>query len=426
MHNPGRSASDEELWALEVDGYRPPRQHRASETTRRLVACGWELMADHPDRPLRLEDLLAATGVSTSSFYARFDHLASLVEVAGLLALAADARRTPPGPAPTRAIALDHATRCTWAPILVPTHLPREVLVVGVWRAHYVAARSAARTRRIHELALTVAGDGEAPGDATVRTGRVVTWLHLSAATADLLWAIGLPPLGIDRLVGAAGTASALGARLLDVTAPPGPVGALALLPSARRASPPGPFHRSARAAAELRPAIRAALVQEGLAITTGAVARSVHRSRGSFADAFGTLDRALADLARAEQVARIPTELLRPRDDVPPAELVAHLVRRIRRWQDQKGVVGRRLLQSAGSHPELAAEVMGQLLDSAELLTGWYAASFAVLDEDLVRLVFVMLLAHELHRVLWGAVPDALGGPAAVAALLQPMVTGA
>ncbi|MEZ5177216.1 MAG: hypothetical protein R2746_02750 [Acidimicrobiales bacterium] len=126
-----------------------------------------------------------------------------------------------------------------------------------------------------------------------------------------------------------------------------------------------------------------------------------MHRSRTAFFDAFGTTGAALADLARTEQVGRALTELFRPRPDVGPPALVAHLAHRGRGRTTR--ITGRRLLQVAARHPELAAEVVGQVLDSVELLTGWYARCFD-LPVPLVRVVFLLVLASEQHQVVWGA----------------------
>jgi hypothetical protein len=185
-----------------------------------------------------------------------------------------------------------------------------------------------------------------------------------------------------------------------------------------------GHSDRGAQAIGELRAALREALVAEPRQLVPGDVARSVHRSRTAFFDAFGTTGSALADLARAEQVGRIPTELFRPRDDVAPPDLVAHLAHRVRAWQDHQGILGRRLLQVAARHPELAVEVVGQVLDSVELLTGWYGPVFD-LPEPLVRAAFLLLLACEQHQVVWGPRPAAVTGPDAVAALLAPVLAG-
>jgi hypothetical protein len=200
-------------------------------------------------------------------------------------------------------------------------------------------------------------------------------------------------------------------------------LGDLSLAPLARRAIT-GHSDRGAQALGELRGAVHRALIEQPRDLVPGDVARSVHRSRTAFFDAFGTTGAALADLARAEQVARIPTELFRPRAEVAPADLVAHLVHRVRAWQDHQGITGRRLLQAAARHPELAAEVVGQVLDSAELLTGWYE-DFLDLPPPLVRLVFLLVLAAEQHQVVWGARPAAVMGPDALAALLAPVVVG-
>ncbi len=74
-------------------GYHPPQQHRSVETTRRMLGAAWEAMAAHPAEPLRLEEVLAGADTSASSFYARFDGVEVLVEVAGLLALEAEPGR---------------------------------------------------------------------------------------------------------------------------------------------------------------------------------------------------------------------------------------------------------------------------------------------------------------------------------------------
>ena len=152
------------------------------------------------------------------------------------------------------------------------------------------------------------------------------------------------------------------------------------------------------------------------------AIARSVHRSRTSFLDAFGSLGAALAEVARAEQVGRIPTQVLRPRVDVPPHDLVAHLASRLHSWQDHQGITGRRLLQMAADHTDLAQEIMGQVLNSAELLTGWYHPVFD-LPEDHVRALFLLILAAEQHAVVWGSAPLVITGPQALDALLRPLL---
>ena len=70
----------------------------------------------------------------------------------------------------------------------------------------------------------------------------------------------------------------------------------------------------------------------------------------------------------------------------------------------------------------ELAQEVLGQILDSVELLTGWYAPAFT-LPEDHVRALFTLLIAAEQHQVVWGPQPVVVAGPRAVDALLGPVI---
>lgn len=438
--NPGWEATEDELRALDVAGYHAPQQFRTVETTRKLVAAGWDLMAEHPTEPLRLEEVLARSATAASSFYARFDSVRSLVDAAGLLALGAEERtvaehRLQPA-ASDRAQAVAAATTAVFAPITQPGQLPREVLASGLWSDGYTTARTRARSRALHQLAATV---GDAPDSSTEGAGaevqrgatghlRTLTWLHLVSATVDVAWTSGSLVLDHAVLADLADRATLLGQRLLAPS--PEVVGAAHDLdagPPPRVARRPitGHSDRGAQAIAELRTATHQHLVAHGRDLSPADIAASVHRSRSAFFDAFGTTGAALADLARAEAVARIPTEVFRPRPDVGPQDLVVHLAHRIRAWQDQQGITGRRLLQAATVHRELAAEVVGQLLDSAELLTGWYAP---VLDQSptLTRLLFVVLLASEQHQVVWGNRPAVVAGPDALAALVSPVVSAA
>lgn len=429
--NPGWAASEADLRLLEVEGYRSAQQLRTIDKTRALVAAGWDLMAAHPAEPLRLDEVLGATGASASTFYSRFDSVHALIEVAGLLSLtvadrarAAEACRAPVGlDRPGGAVVA--ATRRTLAPLLEPGVLPREVLAAGAWSDAYATAHHRSRVACVQALARDLTADGAVEHPSGEPYPRLLTWLHLTSALADQTWLIG--GLTIDRRV------FVEQAALVEL------LGRLVFAPddAARRTAedvgragieaPPRPAlaghsDRSARAIAELRTATREHLVTHGRDLSIAAIAASVHRSRSAFFDAFGSLGAALADLARAEQTARIPTELFRPRPDVAPEHLVAHIARRIRAWQDHQGIVGRRLLQAAGDHPELAAEVAAQVLDSDELLTAWYASAFSV-PPPLVRLLFLALLTSEQHQVLWGPVPPVVIGPEAVAALFAPIV---
>ncbi len=64
-------------------------------------------------------------------------------------------------------------------------------------------------------------------------------------------------------------------------------------------------------------------------------------------------------------------------------------------------------------------------MLDSVELLTGWYQDRFD-LPLPLVRLVFLLILTAEQHQVVWGPRPAVVTGPDAVAPLFAPVVAGA
>ena len=409
MVDPGTAATEDDLRALVVDGYHAPQQYRTVETTRRLLAAGWQAMADDPTTPLRLEAVLARSGASASSFYSRFDGVDALVACLGLLAL----RR-----APIEVGSLDGASRTVVAPLAGTGHLPREVLAAGMWSDAYVEAQREARPAAIRRLAIGAAGP-----DAEVR--RLVTWLTLAEATAEQWWAVGGLVLGEDELAGLADELVRLGAQVVGgATRPVGGATTGGPQLDAPRVAPRvgGASDRSAVALAELRTSTREALVQHGRDLSPADVARAVHRSRTAFFDAFGTVGAALADLARTEQSGRIPTQLFRPRADVGPDALVGHLVHRIRAWQDHQGIVGRRLLQAAGEHPELARELVGQVLASADLLAGWYAPAFALAPQE-VRLLFVALLAAEQHQVVWGAQPDVILGPDALDALLGPVL---
>ncbi len=432
--NPGCDATDDELRALAVVGYHAPQQLRSIETTRRLLAAAWDEMAAHPAESLRLEEVLAASGTSASSFYSRFDSVRALVEFSGLVAEAVEERHRASGSplgtslawepgAPAIAVATAH----TFAPIVVPGQLPREVLAAGMWSDAYVTARARGRSTCLQVLAMRTVNDTPDDDDPQLYA-RVLTWLHLASAVADQAWASAGGVLPASRLQDLA-TTTALLSEVLFCPSPSSTrrsrtmVGELPVsLPR-----PPISSHsdRGARAIAELREATHQGLVQHGRDLSPGEIARSVHRSRSAFFDAFGTLGTALADLARAEQVGRIPTELFRPRPEIGPNELVPHVVRRVRAWQDHHGITGRRLLQAAPDHPELAVELIRQMLDSVELLASWYAPMFE-LPPMLTRLVFLAILASEQHHVVWGARPDVVVGPDAVGALLAPVMADA
>lgn len=416
----GPMAGERALRTIEVSGYHPPQQHRSVETTRRMVGAAWEAMARHPAEPLRLEEVLEGADTSASSFYSRFDRVEVLVEVAGLLVLEAAGAEGPDGSdlVPMRPSA---ATIEVFAPVLVPGALPREVLAAGLWSDPFVSAHHRHQTLQLQRLAVAVADGGLSYGPA-------LTWLHLVSALSDQAWSVGRLAVDGTVLEQLAEHASVLA----DVVLAPSPEAVrrseeLVDLPrpALARHAITGHSDRAAAALGELRSAVHRALVEQARDLVPGEVARSVHRSRTAFFDAFGTTGAALADLARAEQVARIPTELFRPRAGVGPADLVAHVARRVRAWQDHQGITGRRLLQAAAQHPELAAEVVGQLLDSVDLLAGWYESSFD-LPAPLVRLVFLLVLAAEQHQVVWGARPAAVTGPEAVASLLAPVVVSA
>lgn len=423
----GWAADERALRSTEVPGYHPPQQHRSVETTRRMLGAGWDAMAAHPTEPLRLEEVLEGAATSASSFYARFDGVEVLVEVAGLLALDADRGRPASGDPMTPAA----ATAALFAPVLDPRHLPREVLAIGLWSDPFLTAHHRQRTTALQALAARVTDGLDGLDDLDDRApsayGRTLTWVHLVAALSDQAWSVGRLAADGAVLVHLADHAGVLA----EVVLRPSPAAVDRALrvadlprPSLARRAIIGRSDRGAQALGELRSAVHRALVEQPRELVPGDVARSVHRSRSAFFDAFGTTGAALADLARAEQVARIPTELFRPRLGLDDAELVAHLVRRVRAWQDHQGITGRRLLQAAARHPELAAEVVGQVLDSVELLTGWYQDRFD-LPLPLVRLVFLLILTAEQHQVVWGPRPAPVTGPDAVAALLAPVLAG-
>lgn len=434
--NPGWAASEDDLRDLVAPGYHSAQQFRAVETTRKLVAAAWDSMAAHPAEPLRLDEVLAVSGTSASSFYSRFDSVRALVTVCGLLAVAVDDRdRSRTDEVPSWSSPVDHdgavaaATTELFAPITEPGRLPREVLATGPWDDALVEARSRVRSSELQRLAFRVADRVDEAVDDGRTFNRTLTWLHLVAASVDVAWAVGRLAVPQESLEALAPMFVVLGRRAL-VPSPAAIAAALeaeAPVPqlTSGRAPVSGRSDRGARAMAELRDATRDALVEHGRDVAAADIARSVHRSRSAFFDAFGTMGVALADLARAQQVARIPTELFRPRAEVGPPDLLPHLAHRITAWQDHQGIVGRRLLQSASDHPELAAEVAGQLLDSVELLTGWYAPMFD-LSPSLVRVVFALLLMAEQHQVVWGRRPAVVAGPEAVRSLFAPVTVEA
>ncbi|MBP7631278.1 MAG: hypothetical protein KA758_12555 [Acidimicrobiales bacterium] len=456
-NNPGRDATDAEMLGSAVDGYHAARQQRSLATTRLLVTTAWDLMAEHPERPLRAADLLAVSGVSASSLYGRFESLHALVEHAGLIALAVQERRRAEQPDGWIAghDTMGAVTRETFASVLEQGRLPREVLATGAWSDTYLAAFG--RTSRIllRDLAaaasvllpghtadadrpiLPTGGAGPAPGagtpghrrsapgvvgDPATTYHRLLSWIHLSSAAADHLWAV----IGTDRstvdLQSLAEVAGHLGTRLFETADVSASTPHLVTAPVPRPPRVTGATHLGARAFGELRIALHHEILTRGRHVSTEAIARSVHRSRTSFFDAFGSLGAALAEVARAEQVGRIPTQVLRPRVDVPPHDLVAHLASRLHSWQDHQGITGRRLLQMAADHTDLAQEIMGQVLNSAELLTGWYHPVFD-LPEDHVRALFLLILAAEQHAVVWGSAPLVITGPQALDALLRPLL---
>lgn len=437
--NPGREATDDELRRAGAHGYHAAQQRRSLDTTRSLMAAAWDLMAAHPDKPLRAAEVLDVSGASSSSLYGRFESMHALVEYAGLVALTVEERRrlarglAGPSDGPPPAV-LATATREVFSAALVPGRLPREVLAAGAWSDTYVGAYDRCRQVSVRELAghVVLAMPAEPSGvDPDGLYRRLLTWLHLACSAAHQLWAVGGAVLPERYLADLADEAVQLGGHLFVLDGVPGapPPGLdrerapdLERPSMRRRRTAPTRSDRGERAVNELREALHRELLRQGRGLSPTAVTRSVHRSRTAFFDAFGSVGAALADLARAEQAGRVPTQVLRPRPDVGPDAVVAHVVGRLRAWQDHRGITGRRLLQAAPDHPELAEELLGQLFDSVELLTGWYASVF-VLPENHVRGLFTLLLAAGQHEVVWGAQPDVVSGPAAVAALLDPVI---
>lgn len=349
--NPGWASTEDELRDLIAPGYHPAQQFRAIETTRKLVAAAWDAMADHPSEPLRLDEVLARSGTSASSFYSRFDSVSAVVSVCGLLAVGVNERtRTQPEGAARRMLPVDHAdavaaaTTELFAPILEPGQLPREVLATGLWEEDVVVARTRACASVLQRLAFEVSDRADGDPAASRAFNRTLTWLDLVAASVDVAWTVGRLVLPQESLDGLAPLAIALGQRTLA------PTEANAITARSVTSRPPrfttprtpvaGLSDRGARAIAELRTATREVLVEHGRQVSAADIARSVHRSRSAFFDAFGTMGVALGDLARAQQVARIPTELFRPRADVGPQELLPHLAHRIRNSSVEMSVV--------------------------------------------------------------------------------------
>lgn len=427
--------TDADLRGAAVDGYRPGEQLRSLRTTRRLLAALWSEMVGRPQHHVALHDVLAAGGASSSSFYERFENIESLVLLTGSLLLDLDARRrevAPPGCEPDapcpRGELVATATSELVESVLPPGGVPREVLATGVWNDDYVARRAVERAHRARHFALRVAradepADPRAGGDRTY--ARALTYAHLVSALWEQAWMIGgllLDPSWFERRVE---HITLLGELLFD----PRPE----LWERARviedtldvRLAAPALEVRSARHLAtvtELRDATRLALLEHGLALAPSEVAASVHRSPSAFFDTFGSVAGALADLATVHEIGVLPVVVFRPREAVGPADLVEHLAWRLRAWSDSRGLVGRRLLQAAGRHPAVAGVVHEQTMRSVELLVGWYAPMVA-LPPPLLRKVFFALLGLEHHQVLWGRLPDVVAGPAALGALLTPVL---
>jgi hypothetical protein len=315
--------------------------------------------------------------------------------------------------------------------IVPPCGVPREVLALGVWSDTYVEQRGAERTRWLRDLAgrLAMAEGVTGDEDSTAAYGRALTLVHRLDALLEQTWmvaALVLPARTLD------GVTEAIDLLIRLLFAPTDQEWELATsIPDmehvpVERAALTGHSDRHAATVAELREATRLALVADGLDLQAGEIAASVHRSHAAFFDTFGSVGGALADLAAAQQVSRIPTRLFRPRADVGPQDLIEHLVWRINAWQDAQGLTGRRLHQIAGRDPEVAGLVVDQTRSSAELLLSWYGPMFR-LPQPLTRLVLMALLTLPPHQVLWGAPAPVVTGASALAALLAPvMVTDA
>ncbi len=419
--NPGHVATEDDLRDLVVEGYHPPQQFRTVETTSRIVVAAWELMATQPRTPLRVDDVLARSGIAGSSFYARFDGSDPLVEVCGLLALAAERRAREGCVAPPATVTA--STDELVAPLLDPGLLPREVLAVGAWSEAYVEARQRDAVAEVTWRA-GAAMDGRGPDEPVDTYRRLVTWFQLTRAQVDILAALGPLALEAEALGVRTRLRVALGARLFGEPHLAGSTGTAAAgggIASERRAVR-ARSDRGAAAVAELRRATREVLIARGRALTPGEVAASVHRSRSAFFDAFGSVGAALADLARAEQLARIPTELFRPRADLRPDQLIAHLAHRLHAWQAHQGIAGRRLLQVAAEHPPLAVELLAQVEDSVSLLTGWYGTWLDLPEAEAHAAFGALLLLHQ-HAVVWGTPAPAATSAEALSLLFDPLV---
>ena len=418
--NPVVDAPERVLRSLRVPGYHAAQQHRSVERTRALAAAAWTEMAESPTRPLRLERVLDGAGASTSSFYARFDGLRPLVEFCGAVRVTLE-RESDRG-AVARAGDLRTAMAEVFAPIERPGWLPREVLAATTWNDVLSADFARCRRSRLRDLAAGLAGpmgDGAVPLEST----DVVVWLHLVSSCAELAWTVGGLLAGPDGLEPLLHDLRDLGdAVLFRSTSEPAQVGALA-----------GPFDvgvdrpqvwrsdRGEQTVSDLLAAARVAVVDHGRDLTAADLGEAVHRSASAVHDTFGTVGALLAEVARTEEVCRIPWVVFRPRPTVSDVQVAAFVLARLRAWARQHGTLGRRLVQLAMVYPELAIELAGQAAWSVAQLTEWYEACF-VLPKTQVQLLFALLYATALYEVAFGIDQSASIGADALTALLTPI----
>jgi hypothetical protein len=421
------AVSDGDLRLLRVHGYRPPQQSRTVETTRGLLRSAWAVMVGNPHEPVQLQHVLEHSGLSSSSFYARFDSLQVLVDVVGRMLLDARCGAELPSSLPLAGAVgpqqiIDWATTEALGPLAQPTCLPREVLALGSWSEGYVSARRVARDAQLDEIADAVGARAAVPErDAA----RFRSWLQLVSGVAEQAWAVAALVVDSDLLQLMADRFVLLG-RVLFAPDPATWDRASELddvLPDPIEPHPlRGHSDRHAVTVSQFRDATRHAIITDGLDFSVGDLAASVHRAPSAYFDTFGSVGLALADLAVAEQTCRIPTPVFRPRPDVPTAQLLAHLARRSQSWVAQQQPLNRRLLQLAGRHRELAAVLTDQLLRSSSMLTSWYTDRF-VTPLALNRLVFIALVVNEQHQGVWGEAPPRTADADAVADLFSPLL---
>ncbi len=423
------------LRSIDLPGFALPQQVRTLEATRDILRATWAAMTESPETPPELAAVLARAGVSPSTFYSRFRGIEGPITLLGLLWLEAEPSAGSavstmeeewPGEEPCpRLVVLDRVTRAATLSVSTPSWSPRSFQVYGQWSDQYVAARRQWSHRRVRDLAAVAEATGTSESEAPLSQPRLLSWLALVSTASDqaaLVEAVGLA----DRPTRESyATATTVLGELLFAPTPDVWDVARALPENTMTPTPMRPLlglsDRKSKTISDFRQATRTHLLSSAPHLSVREIAALAHRSPAAFHDTYGTLGRAVADLALVEQVARIPAEVFEPCSGPGAPHVVEHVARRLVAWHASQGDIGRRLLQMGGLYPEVAAVLAGQTLDSVERLMSWCGDP---LDwpRGIARLVFGLLLLTHRHQVVWGSQPDSIGGPLALAELFAPL----